>query len=631
MYGESLFIQALIYLAAAVISVPIAKRLGLGSVLGYLLAGMILGPYGLHLIGEEGHDVMHFAEFGVVMMLFLIGLELEPQRLWNLRRNILGLGGLQVVVTTLVISIGLLTVGLSWQYALTIALSLSLSSTALVLQTIKEKGINNTDAGQRIFTVLLFQDIAVIPMLAFLPLLATLAISDAVQSASSNWLGGLPAYGKTLAVIVIMSALIIVGRYLTRPMFRFIARAQLREIFTAAALLLVISIALLMNKIGLSPALGTFVAGVVLANSEYRHELESNIEPFKGLLLGVFFIAVGASMDFSIMMASPGKIVLLVTALIIIKMLVLFTLGKVFKLGMDQNLIFTVALAQGGEFAFVLVSFALQSGVLPDALANQVVAVVVLSMASTPLLMLLNERFILPNFGTRELEQDDMDEIHEQNDIIIAGFNNFGSSIGRLLRANKINTTVLEYDSDHVETLRSLGFKVFYGDASRIDLLRAAGAEQARYLIITIRDAEKVNEIVDTAHQSFPQLKILARARGRSHAYELMSRGVFRVYRDTLDTSLRVGVDMLRLMGFRGHQAHRASGLFRRHDESMLEELSKLHQDRTAYLTRAREGIFNLEEILELDQREPETERDEGWDTSTLREEVSKRLKDKRD
>lgn len=625
MYGESLFVQALIYLAAAVISVPIAKRLGFGSVLGYLLAGMILGPFGLHLIGEEGHDVMHFAEFGVVMMLFLIGLELEPSRLWNLRRNILGLGGLQVATTTLLITLGLLSLGMIWQHALTIALSLSLSSTALVLQTIKEKGINRTDAGQRIFTVLLFQDLAVIPMLAFLPLLATLAISDLSQTTATNWVDGLPAYGKTVAVLVIMSVLIIVGRYLTRPVFRFIAHAQLREIFTAAALLLVISIALLMNKIGLSPALGTFVAGVVLANSEYRHELESNIEPFKGLLLGVFFIAVGASMDFSIILASPGRVIILVAALLIIKMLVLSILGRFFKMGVDQNLIFTVALAQGGEFAFVLMSFALQSGVLPASLANQVIAVVVLSMASTPLLMLFNERFILPNYGTREHTDGKMDEILEQNDVIIAGFNNFGSSIGRLLRANKISTTVLEYDSDHVETLRSLGFKVFYGDASRIDLLTAAGAEHAKYLIITIRDAEKVNEIVETVQKSFPQLKILARARGRSHAYELLNRGVFRVYRDTLDTSLRVGVDMLRLMGFRGHQAHRASGLFRKHDEEMLAELSKLHQDRPAYLTRAREGIYNLEEILGLEQKEPEAERDAGWDTTTLRQEVKKR------
>ena len=396
MYGEALFIQAFIYLGAAVVSVPIAKRLGLGSVLGYLLAGMILGPFGLHLIGAEGQDVMHFAEFGVVMMLFLIGLELEPQLLWRLRKSILGLGGLQVGLTAFVGMVGFTVFGMQWQFALTISLSLALSSTALILQTLNEKGISRTDAGQSAFAVLLFQDIAVIPMLALLPLMATLPeIVSTGGHQSHTWVEGLPALLKTAVVLLSITVIILAGRYLMRPVFRFIARARLREIFTAAALLLVIGIALTMTKLGLSPALGTFLAGVVLANSEYRHELEGNIEPFKGLLLGVFFIAVGASLDFKLILEDPAHIFGLVGLLIVTKMVILFSLGKIFKMGLDHNLIYTFALAQGGEFAFVLASFAVQTGVLPVAIGSKMVAVVAVSMALTPLLMLLNEKLIL--------------------------------------------------------------------------------------------------------------------------------------------------------------------------------------------------------------------------------------------
>jgi len=623
MYGESLFIQAFIYLSAAVVSVPIAKRLGLGSVLGYLLAGMILGPFGLHLIGEEGQDVMHFAEFGVVMMLFLIGLELEPQLLWRLRKSILGLGGLQVVMTASLGTTGLILFGMPWTFALAIALSLALSSTALILQTLKEKGISKTDAGQSAFAVLLFQDIAVIPMLALLPLLATLPIiTSGAGHESHTWVDGLPAILKTGVVLLSITAIVLAGRYLMRPVFRFIARARLREIFTAAALLLVIGIALIMTKIGLSPALGTFLAGVVLANSEYRHELEGNIEPFKGLLLGIFFIAVGASLDFNLILNDPGKILGLVALLVVTKMMILFSLGKIFKMGLDQNIIFTVALAQGGEFAFVLASFAVQNGVLPPELGNQMVAVVAVSMASTPLLMLLNEKLILPHFGTLETEGREADKMEEENPVIIAGFRNFGSIVGRMLRANDVGTTVLEYDSDHVETLRKLGFKVFYGDASRTDLLAAAGAENAKFIIISIGEAEKTLEIVETVRQNFPHLKILARAIGRAHAYELMDLGVDHIYRDTLDTSLKMGVDALKMLGFRSHQAHRASQMFRRHDEDMMRDLAQLRHDQGAYLSSAKQAIFNLEQLLKLDLEDSGDDQDLGWDPRYVRKEI---------
>ena len=623
MYAEGLFIQAFIYLSAAVISVPIAKRLGLGSVLGYLLAGMVLGPFGLHLVGAEGQDVMHFAEFGVVMMLFLIGLELEPSLLWKLRKGIIGLGGLQVTLTTLLAFGILLLLGLTWQIALAIALTVSLSSTALILQTLDEKGISKTDAGQNAFSVLLFQDMAVIPMLAMFPLLATIVLtSTGGEHASHTWVEGLPAIWQAVVVLVGISVIVVGGQYLTRPIFRFIARARLREIFTAAALLMIIGIALLMSKIGLSPALGTFLAGVVLANSEYRHELEGNIEPFKGLLLGVFFIAVGASLDFGLILNDPVTIFGFVGLLIFGKMIILFILGRVFKMGLDQNLIFSVALAQGGEFAFVLASFAVQNGVIPGHIGNQLVAIVAISMSLTPLLMLLNEKLILPRFGTLKAASKPADFIDEENPVIIAGFNNFGSVVGRLLHANNVGTTVLEYDSDHVETLRKLGYKVFYGDASREDLLTAAGAQHAKFIIVSVGDPEQVLSIVEAVQHHFPHLKILARAIGRANAYELLDKGVEHVYRETLDTSLRMGVDALKLLGLRAHQAHRASLVFREHDEEMLKELALSRHDKGAYLSRAKQAIFNLEQLLKLDIEDQGDDLDQGWDTTTIKEEL---------
>jgi monovalent cation:proton antiporter-2 (CPA2) family protein len=619
MHAEGFFFQAFVYLTAAVIAVPIAKRLGLGSVLGYLLAGIAIGPFGLHLIGEEGQDVMHFAEFGVVMMLFVIGLELQPKLLWRLRGPILGLGGLQVGVTAAVgTAIGLMF-GLAWQYALSVGIIFALSSTAIVLQTLNEKGLMKTEAGQSSFAVLLFQDIAVIPILALLPLLATIEMAGAADGSHGHtWVDSLSPLLKTGVVLGSVAAIIILGRYLTRPLFRFIAQTKLREVFTAAALLLVIGIAILMSNVGLSPALGTFLAGVVLATSEYRHELEGDIEPFKGLLLGLFFIAVGASIDFGMIAAQPVRIAGLVLLLIVGKFLLLLVLGRVFKLRFDQNMLFAVSLAQGGEFAFVLFSFATQNGVLSTELGNPLVAVVALSMAFTPLIMLLNEKLILPHFGTKEISEKPADTIDEENPVIIAGFGDFGSVIGRLLRANNVNTTVLDADSNHVELLRKLGMKVFYGDASRHDLLHAAGAEKARLLILALGESEKILEIVQTAKKHFPQLTILARATGRIHAYELLDAGVDYVYRDSLDTSLRLGIDTLKLLGFRSYQAYRASRLFRRQDEDALRLLSGMRHDRKAYLSRAREAIKDLEETI-LNELESEDEtRDMGWDTTSL-------------
>ncbi len=624
MHGEGFLFQAFVYLAAAVISVPVAKKAGLGSVLGYLIAGFIIGPFGIGLIGEEGQDVMHFAEFGVVMMLFLIGLELQPSRLWRLRKPILGMGGLQVLLTTIVITLAGRAVGLSFQSSLAIGMTLSLSSTAIVLQTLNEKGLIKTDAGQSSFSVLLFQDIAVIPMLALMPLLAVTTLPGLHAGTKDNvtaWVDGLSGWEQTMAVMAVIAAIIIAGRFLIRPFFRIIAKTRLRELFTAAALLLVIGIAILMSKVGLSPALGTFLAGVVLANSEYRHELEGDIEPFKGLLLGLFFIAVGASIDLGLISSDPGLIGMLLAGLILAKIVVLIILGRIFRMGSDQNILFALSLAQGGEFAFVLFSFAISSNVITAELANPLIAVVVLSMGITPLLLLINEKLVQPRFGTKEKEDVEADNIDEENPVIIAGFGNFGSITGRLLRANGVGITVLDVDSDKVELLRKLGLKVFYGNAARQDLLKSAGAEKAKLLVLAINDPEKILEIVRMVKKHFPHLKIFARASGRSQAYELLDTGVNHVYRETLDTSLSASVDVLRTLGFRSYQARRAAQTFRFHDEESIEELRHLRHDQKTYISHARQKIEDLEQLLLSELKEAEEHHDAGWDTTSMREE----------
>ena len=635
MYGENFFFQAFVYLLAAVISVPVAKRLGLGSVLGYLIAGIAIGPFGLGLIGEEGRDIMHFAEFGVVMMLFLIGLELQPTVLWRMRGPILGLGGLQVLLTTALIMVIGILFGFEWKAALASGMILALSSTAIVLQTFKEKGLLKTDSGQSSFSVLLFQDIAVIPMLVLLPLLAISTQngkSGITPSAKSNtYIGGLieslPGWAHALLLPGAVAFIVLTGLFLIRPIFRFIAGTRMREIFTATTLLLVIGIALLMTVVGLSPALGTFLAGVMLANSEYRHELESEIEPFKGLLLGLFFIAVGASVDFQLINENPVSIIGLVMLLIVIKFLVLFILGRVFGMGIDQNLFFAFALSQGGEFAFVLFSYALKARVLDANIVGTLVAAVAISMTLTPLLLLLYEKIFLPRFGTKEETRRKHDVIDEDNQVIIAGFGRFGNVAGRLLAANGIGATVLEYDSDRVELLRKLGLKVFYGDATRLDLLRTAGADKARIIILAIDDPDRILDIVHKVQKHFPDLKILARAVSRTHAYELYEAGVSLVFRDTLESSLQLGTAALRLMGKRAHQAFRAARIFKKCDEKSVRELSGMHRDRRKYLSLARQHIIDLEHTLQADLESYLDTSDEAWDSASRRKEFNMTVK----
>jgi CPA2 family monovalent cation:H+ antiporter-2 len=632
MSAEGFLAQAFVYLTAAVVAVPVARKLGLGSVLGYLIAGIAIGPFVLGVVGENGTDVMHFAEFGVVMMLFLVGLELQPARLWRMRAPILGLGGLQVTLTAGLISAVAMALGLAWQAALAVGLTLSLSSTAIVLQTLAEKGLLRTTGGQNSFAVLLFQDIAVIPMLAVFPLLAVHAAQSAASPGGDHgpteaWITNLPAWAQTLAVLGAVAAVVLGGLFLARPLLRAIARTRLRELFTAAALLLVIAIALLMTQVGLSPALGTFLAGVVLANSEFRHELESDIEPFKGLLLGLFFIAVGASINFALILAQPLLIIGLVVALILLKFTVLLLLTRLFGMGTDQGLLLAFALPQAGEFAFVLFSFATQEGVLGPDVTAPLVAVVALSMALSPLLMLAWERIVQPHFGTRREETREPDVVETEAPVLIAGFGSFGSTVGRLLTANGVRTTVLDNDSDRVDLLRRMGLEVYYGDASRYDLLHAAGAGHAKLLVLSLDSPERTLALVHTARRHFPHLNIMARAFEWDDAHALIEAGVEHVYREALDTSVRLGTDALRMLGFRAHQAHRAAQKFVRHDQESLRELTAARRDGQAtYLNTARRRLEDLERLLLADRAEPELDRDAGWDPESLRNEARARM-----
>ncbi|WP_153799209.1 monovalent cation:proton antiporter-2 (CPA2) family protein [Foetidibacter luteolus] len=611
---QGFLFQAMIYLAAAVITVPLVKKIGLGSVLGYLVAGIIIGPACFKLIGKEGENLMHFAEFGVVMMLFVIGLELEPATLWRLRKNIVGLGGLQVAITTIVVAGFAMLLNMGWQQALALGMIISMSSTAIVLQSLNEKGLMKSAAGQSAFAVLLFQDIAVIPMLALFPLLGTGNSSAATHG--TGFAGSLPGWAQTLLVLGSVALVIVSGRYLMRPLFRIIAKTGMREMFTATALLLVVGIAVLMTSVGLSPALGTFLAGVVLANSEYRHELESDIDPFKGLLLGLFFIAVGASIDFNLIAARPMLIAGLVLAIMTVKFLVLFLLGKSFRLSNAQNFLFSVGLCQVGEFAFVLLSFSTQEGILSKDVTDIMIAVVAISMALTPLAMMLNEKFIVPRLcaGDPDATPAREPDVEEQDHpVIIAGYGHFGSTVDRFLRANNIGATVLDIDSDNVDRVRRMGFNVYYGDASRHDLLQIAGAHKAKLIIIAISDEDKRREMIDTIKKHFPNLRMLVRASNRYDAYDLMNAGMLHIYRETLDTSIRMGVDALRMLGYRAHEANRWGKTFFVQDEKTLKYLSSIRNDEE-YINAVRHNSREMEAVLEADKKLLHFTADEGWD-----------------
>ena len=608
--ADSYFVQAFVYLAAAVIAVPIAKRLGLGSALGYLLAGIIIGPNLLSLVGHEGRDVMHFAEFGVVLMLFLVGLELQPQVLWRMRVPIIGLGGLQLFVTAIAIGLLCANMGFEWQTALVIGLVLSMSSTAIVLQTLEEKGWLKTVAGKRSFSVLLFQDVAVILMLAVIPFLALPEFMDAGQSlqqAQSTPASERPGWLNTVLILGAVVGIVLAGRFLARPVFRYIAKTRSNEIFIAMALLLIIGVSLAMDAVGLSPALGTFLAGVVMAESEFRHELEVSIEPFKGLLLGLFFISVGASIDLRLILSEPFQTFGLVLGLMLIKFLILLALGRIFKMQFADNILFSLTLAQGGEFAFLLVSFALQNHALGFETANQLILVVVLSMVLTPVTFIIFEKKVQPwlvgSLGKRE--DDVIDE--DDNPVIIAGFGRFGQVVSRLLKASGFESTLLDHDAGQIELTERFGNKVFYGDAANAELLRSAGAERARLLVIAIDDRSKAINMIRIARQQFPALKVLARAYDRTHAYELFNAGADFIARETFGSALALGEAALKMLGHSDSRAKHMVESFDRHDTEGMRQLADVWGNDHEYGARIRENLEELERVLKADLETPES------------------------
>ncbi|MET0025207.1 MAG: glutathione-regulated potassium-efflux system protein KefC [Sedimenticola sp.] len=602
MADQSLLLNAVTYMGAAVVAVPLAKRLGLGSVLGYLIAGIIIGPWGLGMI-DNVEDILHFAEFGVVLLLFLIGLELNPKRLWAMRRPILGMGGMQVGLTILALfAIGRLA-GLTTESALIIAMGLSLSSTAIALQTLTEKNLLTTHAGNSAFSVLLFQDIAVIPMLAMIPFLGG-TVTDQ----------GDPLIGA-LKVIAAIGGIVVLGHYLTRPIFRYIAKTGLREIFTAFTLLLVIGIALLMQLVELSMALGTFLAGVLLAESEYRHELEVEIEPFKGLLLGLFFISVGMSIDFGVLFSNPLLILSLVALLVLVKLTVLWLIASRCKdpIPISQRPLFAFLLCQGGEFAFVIFSAARGSGALEDRLADPLFVIVAISMITTPLLMIIYERYIAPRY-VEVGEERQPDRVEEDgNPVIIAGFGRFGRIVGRLLHASRIPTTILDHDPDHIERVREFGYKVYYGDATRSGVLHAAGADKAKLLVLALDDPEAGLQVVDLVQKQFPNLKILARASDISHGFALRDRGVEIFQREILESALLLGEEALKELGYGAYQAKQAAHAFRDHDEELFNTLYE-EGALEKRISMQREAKDELEQVLAADEEDIEQRRKQAWD-----------------
>ena len=593
---------AFLFLVAGVISVPIASRLGLGSVLGYLIAGIVIAPV-LALTHVDVVSIQHFAEFGVVMMLFLVGLELEPKRLWEMRHRLIGLGGLQVGLTALAVAAAAFLFGQQTGVAVAVGLVLALSSTAIVLQTLNEKGLMRSDGGQSAFSVLLTQDIAVIPMLALIPLLAVPELVEAVShgadaggeghAESFSLVAGLAGWQTTLVTLAAIAFVVFVGSYLTSPIFRFVGQARLRELFVATALMIVVGIAVLMSLVGLSPALGTFIAGVVLANSEYRHELESDIDPFKGLLLGLFFITVGAGIDFALLIENAIPIVGLTLGLMVLKAGVLLVLARVFGLKGYDKWLFALGLAQAGEFGFVLLSFTVANGVMPEALADRLMLVVALSMLLTPALFILLDRVIAPRYAGGDARE--ADEITTRGSVIVAGHGRVGGIVNRILRAMGVETTVIDYSSAQLEMLRTFGIHVHYGDATRPDLLVAAGIEEARVFVIAIDGKEQITELARYAAKTWPHLHVIARAVDRDHVYALWSVGCRDIIRESYDSSLRMGRSAIEALGHSRDDAQDFVDAFNDLDRKAMVEVASVYDinipgpENPAYVAKVRE------------------------------------------
>ena len=604
-HAPAWLINSFIYLAAAVIAVPVAKKLGLGSIIGYLAAGIAIGPWGLKLVTNV-QDILHFAEFGVVLMLFLVGLELEPKRLWNLRRPIFGWGSAQVLGCTALLTGAAMAFGVGWKIALVAGLGLALSSTAIALQAIGERNLMPTSSGQAGFSILLFQDVAAIPILALLPLLGAIALDGEAVAQSNRAL-------EALKIIAVIGGIILGGRLLLRPVLRWIANSDTPEIFTAASLLLVVGIAALMQFVGLSMALGAFLAGVLLAESEYRRELETDIEPFKGLLLGLFFIAVGMSIDFGVLLQSPGLMAAILFGFLTLKLVVIYTLARAMKLPFQERPVFTVLLAQGGEFAFVVFQAAAGAKVFSMETSSLLIGAVALSMLITPLLLIAVDKLLLPRYAN--CNTTSVEEISEPQTapIIIAGFGRYGQIVGRMLLAQGIAPTVLDHDADMIESARSFGYRVFYGDATRLDLLRIAGAASAKILVVAVDSLEQSIKIVDMVKEHFPQLQIVARARDVTHWNQLRDRGVMRVEREVFESSLRSARSVLELLGHPPHEARQSAMRFRQHNLALFEQLYPHHKDRAKVIAVAKQGRAQLEEQMAQEREQMAQKRPAGW------------------
>jgi len=605
-HAPAWLVNSLIYLGAAVLVVPLSKALGLGSIIGYLAAGIAIGPWGLGLVTNV-EDILHFAEFGVVLMLFLVGLELEPRRLWNLRQPIFGWGSAQVLACAAVLFLAGWVAGASWRVALVAALGLALSSTAIALQVLGERNLLPTASGQAGFSILLFQDVAAIPILALLPLLA-------VGSDAGPTITGADRAFESLKIVAVIAGIVLGGRLALRPLLRWIARSNTPEIFTATSLLLVVAIAALMQFVGLSMALGAFLAGVLLAESEYRRELETDIEPFKGLLLGLFFIAVGMSIDFGVLIAQPGLMALAVIGFLLIKFIVIYTLAGLMGVPYQERPVFTLLLAQGGEFAFVVFQAA-GPDVLPPGVASFLIGAVALSMLVSPLLLVALDKWVLPRYSAQG--PTTMEEISEQQDakVVICGFGRYGQILGRMLTAQGLKLTVLDHDPDTIESLRPFGIRVFYGDATRLDLLRTAGAGTAQVLVVAVDDVEQSLAIVDLAREHFPNARIVARARNVSHLYQLLDRKVEFIEREVFESSLRSARSVLEGLGWPAHEAREAAMRFRHRNIQLMHETYPHYKDRAKLIAVAKEGRQQFQEQMarEREERKKRSERGD-WD-----------------
>jgi CPA2 family monovalent cation:H+ antiporter-2 len=601
---SSLAMNTLIFLGVAIIMVPLARKLGLSSVIGYILGGIIIGPYVLRLTGNNVGDIMHASEFGVIMLLFLVGLELEPRKFWEMRKKIMGLGLSQMLLTIFLLFVVFISVGWRIDKAFAVAMCFALSSTAIVLQTLQEKNSFKTTAGEASFSTLLFQDISVIPILAILPIVANYKAKHH-DNEIQILIQKLPEWLQASTVILGVVLLILLGRYVFVPFLRYVSKSGMTELLTASSLFLVIGVSELMVVIGLSPALGAFLAGVMLANSEFRHELEAQIDPFKGLLLAVFFVSVGSTINFNIIQDDPLFIFSTVFAVLLVKFIVLYAIGKFFRIDTPQSFFYAFALSQVGEFAFVLINYASDLYLLSPELNAQLMAVTAITMCITPILLIINDRFITPKF-IKEIPEEDHDfnilgSDVIQKKIIIVGFGHFGSTVGRLLKANKISATVLDRDSDRVKLLRSYGFKVYYGDATRIPILRAAGIEDAEILVLCLDDPNDNKFIAELVREHYPDVKIFVRAKNRIDAYNYLNNGINHIYRETLGTAVDMAIDLLHETGMRKYAARRLGQRFMAIDKDSIRKLAKLKEDDDIALFTTKELLQREEELLAYD------------------------------